>query len=71
MRSKEDALKLFTYQPPKPGDGVKYKAVTAGFVTLAEQLWDLLPDGPGKTVAFRDLQIARMRANACIALEGQ
>jgi hypothetical protein len=71
MRTKEEALKLFNYHPPKPGDSEKFKAVTAGFVALVDELWDLLPDGPGKTLVFRDLQIARVRANACIALQGQ
>ncbi|HEY6232797.1 MAG TPA: hypothetical protein VIW64_16150 [Pyrinomonadaceae bacterium] len=71
MRTKEEALEVFTYHAPKPGDGQKFKTVTAGFITLVDTLWDLLPDGPGKTLVFRDLQIARMRANACIALEGK
>jgi hypothetical protein len=71
MRTKEDAFDLFTYHPPKPGDGEKFKAVTAGFIALVEALWELLPDGPAKTLVFRDLQIARMRANACIALDGK
>ncbi len=35
---------------------------------FAEQLWPLVPDGPEKTLVFRELQRGQMFANLAVAL---
>ena len=62
---------IFTYHPPTPEQHATYDALTALFKYAAHSLNDLLPEGPGKTVAIRKLSEARMSANAAVALKGQ
>jgi len=71
MRSKEDALNFFSYIPPTEATEPKFNSVTEIFVGAVDRLWDLVPDGPGKTYAFRQLAAARMAFNSAIAHEGE
>jgi len=67
----EDQIRnIFTYHPPDAGQREVYEKINALFVYVALELNALLPEGPGKTVAFRKLQEARHQANACVALNG-
>ena len=67
----EDQIKnIFTYHPPDAGQREVYEKINAAVTELALLLNELLPEGPGKAVAFRKLQEARHQANACVALNG-
>lgn len=71
MRTKDEALKHFAYIPPTEATGPKFESVTEIFSGAVDRLWDLVPDGPGKTYAFRQLAAARMAFNSAIAHEGE
>jgi hypothetical protein len=71
MRTKEEALDHFTYKAPTIETKPKFEAVTGEFLTLVDALYDLMPDGPGKTLALRKLAEARMAVNSAIANDGQ
>lgn len=71
FRTKAGAIQHFQYKPPTPDTRPKYGSVTRAFVALVEDIFDLVPEGPGKTVAFRKLSDARMAVNSAIANEGQ
>ena len=62
---------IFTYHKPTPGQTETYNLLSASYRGLAMIVNDLLPEGPGKTVAIRKLADARMAANAAVALEGK
>lgn len=62
---------LFTYHPPTPEQARRYEVVNQAFQRCAKDIVDLMPDGPGKTVAMRKLGEARMSVNMAIALEGR
>jgi len=62
---------IFIYHPPTVDQAETYRRITQEFILLAWNLNELLPDGPGKTVAIRKLSEARMQANATVALEGK
>lgn len=74
MRTLKDVLNLFKNHKPDPDLDQnrirRHEQVDDVFDTTVRRLWDVLPDGPGKTVAFRALQESRMWCNACIANEG-
>jgi hypothetical protein len=75
MRSKEEALELFRHKKLDPDldqDRLqRLDAVDVVFQGAVSQLWDLLPDGAGKTHALRKLQTAMMSANSCITNDGK
>lgn len=70
MRTRQEAIDYFTYKPPTEETTPKFQAVTREFIALVSALYDVLPEGPGKTVALRKLSDARMACNACIANQG-
>lgn len=69
--SDEEVKNIFTYHPPNADQRDSYEKINAMFQSVAVTLNATLPEGPGKTVAFRKLSEARMQANACVALEGK
>jgi hypothetical protein len=71
MRTLEEALEMFKYHAPTEETIPKFNGVTALFLSLVENLWPLMPDGPGKDYALRKLQEARMAAIADIVNNGQ
>lgn len=75
MRTKEEALELFKHKKLDPDLDqdrlARHRLVEIVFERAVSQLWDLMPDGAGKTYALRKLQTAQMSANACIANEGK
>lgn len=71
IRTKEDALEFFKYKAPNQLTIPKYETVNREFTALVDSLWDVIPDGPGKTRAIVKLAEARMAVNAAIANEGE
>ena len=67
----EQIKDIFSYHAPKPEQVAKYNAVNQAFQDCALAINEQMPDGAGKTVAFRKLSEARMATNAAIALEGR
>ena len=65
--TRDTVINWFTYHPATPRTGPQHDHVRSSFRLVANDLWDLLPDGPDKTLALRKLQEAMMSANACIA----
>ena len=71
FRTKEGAVEHFKYKAPDEATRPKYGAVTRAFVAIVEEIYDLIPEGPGKTLALRELSKARMAVNSAIANQGQ
>jgi hypothetical protein len=67
----EQLKDIFTYHAPTEEQRVKYEQINEAFLACARVVNAVTPDGPGKTVAIRKLNEARMAANAAIALEGR
>lgn len=70
MRTLDDARDLFAYHPATPGPdgtGVRHAAVRDLFLDVLDQLWELVPDGPDKTVMIRELWATQTIANLAIA----
>lgn len=68
MRSLDDALAHFVYHPATPETAAKHAALRDLFVDLIPKVWDLLPDGPDKTVVIRAMEEALQKGNAAIAM---
>lgn len=68
MRTLADVLDQFAYHPATPETAPKFGTLREEVSALAEKVWDLVPDGPEKTLAFRKLQEAQMYFNLAIAL---
>jgi hypothetical protein len=71
MRTKDEAIDHFEYHPPTEETLPKHQKVTAIFINVVDKIWDVVPDGPGKTLALRKLSEARMAFNSAIANNGQ
>lgn len=71
MLTKDAAIEHFRYKPPTDETRPKFDVVTGEFIALVSNIYDHLPEGPGKTLALRKLVEARMACNACIANHGQ
>lgn len=70
MRTLEEALSYLDYHRPDNEAQIKHQVITNKFQDLLRDIWDILPDGPGKTVAIREIGTARMLCNSCIANKG-
>ena len=68
MRTLEEALDQFAYHPATAVTAPKHAAVRRIAADTIAALWEVLPDGPEKTLAIRKLQEAAMYANLAIAL---
>ena len=68
MRTLDDALNQFAYHPGTPDTAPKFGALRDKTAAFAKDVWDLIPDGPEKTLAMRGLQAFQMNANLAIAL---
>lgn len=68
VRTLEDVLDQFAYHPATRDTAPKHALVRDLFASMAEQLWDVIPPGPEKTLVFRELQQAQMFANLAVAL---
>jgi hypothetical protein len=69
VRTREEAVSQFVYHPATPTSAVQHSKVRDLFVAAVHTLWDLVPDGPEKTLALRKLQEAAMYANLAVALQ--
>lgn len=70
LRTKEGAMNFLDYHAPTTENLWKHNEVNNTFQTTLNYLWDIIPDGPGKTRFVHALNLARMEANSCIANEG-
>jgi hypothetical protein len=70
LRTLEGALEYLDYHSPNDVQVKAHAQVNAVFQTLLNDLWNFIPDGPGKTVAVRELNRARMTFNSAIANDG-
>lgn len=68
MRTKDDVLAQIAYHPATPEVAERYATMRALAAQVTEESWDLIPDGPEKTIAFRGLQQWLMFSNLAIAL---
>ena len=68
MRTINDALDQFAYHPATPETAPKFAALRDKVAAFAADTWDLIPDGPEKTIALRGLQSFQMNANLAIAI---
>lgn len=68
MRTLDDALTEFAYHPATPETVKLHTAVRQAYLRFVAEVWDLIPDGPLKTLALRDLQSSQYRANAAVAM---
>lgn len=68
MRTLNDVIDQFGYHPATPTVAPKYAQLRQAAIDLAADTWDLIPDGPEKTVALRGLQQWLMYANLAVAL---
>jgi hypothetical protein len=68
VRTLGEALDQFAYHPATPETARRYAAIRDVYAGALRQLWPLIPDGPEKTLALRDLQRSQMTANLAVAL---
>lgn len=59
---------LGAYKPPQGDQAPRYGAITAATREFGQLLVDLCPPSAELTLALRDLESARMRANQAIAV---
>jgi hypothetical protein len=71
LRTLDDALYYLDYHAPDEVARKCHEVTNRAFQTLMRELWAVLPDGPGKTVAIRAIGTARMECNSAIANKGQ
>lgn len=70
IRTKEGAIQFINYHSPNQDDINRHVIVNDSFQTLLDSVWNVIPDGPGKTRFVHALNRARMEANSCIANQG-
>lgn len=68
MRTLEDALNQFAYHPATPGVAATFARLRDITMETARESWELIPDGPEKTLAMRGLQQFLMHANLAVAM---
>lgn len=68
MRTLDDARNQFAYHPAGPETVHRHAVVRTAYLEFLDKVWPLIPDGPEKTLALRDLQTAQMRANGAVAM---
>lgn len=68
MRTLDEAVQQFAYHPATPETAVTYASLRDYVIELIDDTWDLIPDGPEKTLALRGLQQFLMHACLAVAL---
>lgn len=68
MRTLEEVKNQLAYHPATPEVAEKFASLRAQCQMLADGTWDLIPDGPEKTLAYRGLQQFLMHANLAVAM---
>lgn len=71
MRTLEEALGHLTYKAPNEVTLPMHQKIGEEFDNLVRNIWPSLPEGPGKTVALRTIETAKMQCNNCIANHGE
>lgn len=71
LRTLDGSLNFLNYHSPDEAARINHENVNNNFQVLLSNIWESLPDGPGKTVAIRAINRARMECNSCIANSGQ
>lgn len=66
----ETALDYLDYHAPDNNQRINHENVNNNFQVLLSNIWESIPEGPGKTTAIRALGIARMQFNSAIANRG-
>lgn len=70
IRTLKGALDFLNYHSTDDDARVNHENVNNNFQALLSNIWESLPDGPGKTVAVRAINRARMECNSAIANKG-
>jgi len=68
VRTLEDVVNQLCYHPATPEVAATFAQLRKNAIECAEKSWDLIPDGPEKTLAMRGLQQFLMNANLAVAL---
>lgn len=68
MRTLDAVLDQLAFHPATNDTAPKHAAVREVVSDAAAKLWDLVPDGPEKTLAMRALQECMLWSNTAIAL---
>lgn len=68
MRTLEEVQDTLAYHPGTPDVTPRMAAIRRLSTEFAEQVWDLIPDGPEKTLAMRGLQTFQMHALCALAM---
>lgn len=67
LRTFEGALRFLSYHRPNAAARAAHQNIDTNFQALLSAVWDVIPEGPGRTVFLRSLNLARMDANCAIA----
>jgi hypothetical protein len=68
LRTLDDVVNQLCYHPATPEVAATFAELRKTAIACAERAWDLIPDGPEKTLAMRGLQQFLMHANLAVAL---
>jgi len=68
LRTKEDITNQFGYHKATSETGPLHDSIRKDFITFAKNIYDVIPDGPEKTIVMRKLQEALMYTNLAVAL---
>jgi hypothetical protein len=67
MRSLDEVIDLLAFHPATDETAPRHARLRDVAMAVAQETWDLIPDGPEKTLAFRGLQDFLLHANAAVA----
>ncbi len=70
LRTREGAMDFLNYHAPDADAIVNHANVNNNFQVCLDNVWESIPDGPGKTRFIHALNRARMEANSAIANGG-
>lgn len=68
MRSLDEVLDALAYHPATPETAPLFDAARQTVSVCAASLWNIVPDGPDKTLAMRKLQEALFYSSFAIAM---
>lgn len=69
MRTIHEVKNQLAYHPATQGTAKIHDELRIAFFEHAVAIWDLIPDGPEKTIVMRKLQEGLMYANLAVALQ--
>lgn len=71
FNSLEEVLATFDYHKPTDDQVARISRVRVEAKAFATAVWEVCPNGPDRTAAFRKIHEAMMTANKAIVLEGE